>query len=428
MIQKMKGTYDIYGKEGKRYLYLMDMLADLMAVYHYQYIKVPLFEASEVFHRGVGETTDIVTKETYDFEDRGGRAITLRPEITAGIVRSFIENKMYGNATQPVKLYSYGEAFRYERPQSGRNRQLHQIDVEVFGSNSPLLDAEVISIPVTFLRLLGLKGIKVHVNSLGDTESRLAYKQALLDYLAPHISDMCEDCQSRYLKNPLRILDCKVDAEKEVLKNVPKMQEYWNEDSKTHFEQVLTYLDALGIEYIVDPKLVRGLDYYTNTVFEIEADIKGFGAQNVLCGGGRYNGLVETLDGPATPGIGFAIGVERLLLALAAEEIQFPDEDEVDLYVISLDTPKETLELVHMLRVNGFVTEMDYLDKSMKNQFKQAERYQANYVLIVGEEEVATKTVKVKDQETHEEKRVAIDDLVAYLDEKMEDCHEEHTE
>ena len=301
-----------------------------MEKYHYEYIRTPHFEASELFHRGVGETTDIVSKETYDFKDRGDRNMTLRPEGTAGVVRSYIENKMYGEAITPRKLWYYGPMYRYERPQSGRFREFYQFGVESFGSSSPMMDAEIISIPVNFFKLLGLKGIKVHVNTLGDQESRIAYREALLNYFKPHLNELCEDCKARYEKNPLRILDCKVDAHLDIMKNAPKIVDYLNEESKKHFEDVKAYLKALQIEYEEDPNLVRGLDYYTHTVFEVEANVEGFGSQNVLCGGGRYNGLVEAVGGPSTPGVGFAIGIERLLTALDYEHINLVEKETID--------------------------------------------------------------------------------------------------
>ena len=333
MIQKPKGTYDVYGTYGEKILYLEKLLNALMEKYHYEFVRTPIFEASSLFHRGVGETTDIVSKETYDFKDRGDRDMTLRPEGTAGVVRSFIENKMYTRASMPVKAWYYGPMFRYERPQAGRFREFYQFGVEVFGSTSPMLDAEVISIPVTLFRLLGLKGVKVKINSLGDKESRTAYREALLKHFKPYLNELCHDCQERYEKNPLRILDCKVDRELECMKNAPKLSDYLSEQSKQHFEALKQYLDALNIDYIVDEHLVRGLDYYTETVFEVEADIKDFGSNNVLCAGGRYNHLVENLDGPETPGVGFALGYERILNAMEAEGIELENENQVDVYI-----------------------------------------------------------------------------------------------
>jgi len=320
-VQKAKGTYDVYGEYGKKLLKIENILKDLMEVYNYEYFRTPVFEATELFHRGVGDTTDIVTKETYDFKDRGDRSMTLRPEGTAAIVRSYIENKYYGNANVPSKVWYYGPMYRYERPQAGRYREFYQFGVEVFGSNDPLMDAEVISIPVNFYQILGLKGIKVHINSLGDMESRDNYRNALKEYFKPHLASLCDDCKSRYDKNPLRILDCKVDKDLDIMKHAPKITDYLNEESKNHFNKVKEYLDAMQIEYIEDENLVRGLDYYTHTVFEVEASVEGFGAQNVLCGGGRYNNLVKELGGPDTPGVGFAMGMERLMTALEFENI-----------------------------------------------------------------------------------------------------------
>ena len=326
MITKQKGTTDIYGIKGKKWLYINQVIEALCQKYNYEYMRTPIFEATELFHRGVGDTTDIVTKETYDFKDRGDRNITLRPEGTAGIVRSYIENKMYGDATQPVKVFYNGTMYRYERPQSGRMRELTQFGCEVLGCDDPYIDAEIISIPVQLFRLLGLKEVKVNINTLGDQESRDNYRNALIEYFRPHIDTLCEDCQSRFNKNPLRILDCKVDGDKDLLKNAPKITDYLNDSSRIRYNKVKEYLDLMEIPYNENPNIVRGLDYYNHTVFEIEASVEGFGAQNVLAGGGRYNTLVENLDGPHTPAIGFACGLDRLLLALESEDIEFTPE------------------------------------------------------------------------------------------------------
>lgn len=417
-MQKPKGTYDVYGEKARKIQYLEKLLASLMEKYHYQYMRTPIFEASELFHRGVGETTDIVSKETYDFKDRGNRDMTLRPEGTAGIVRSFIENKLYGEASQPIKAWYLGPMYRYERPQSGRFREFYQFGVETFGSNDPALDAEVISIPVNFYRLLGLKGIKVNINSLGDNDSRNRYREALLDYFKPHLKNLCEDCQKRYQKNPLRILDCKVDANLDIMKHAPKLQDYLNEESRKHFDQVKKYLEALGIEYVVNPNLVRGLDYYTYTVFEVEASVEGFGSQNVLCGGGRYNNLVETIGGPSTPGVGFALGFERLLTALEFEEITLGDEDYLDAYVIPVtsDQKCEALSLTQALRLSGFQVDTDYMNRNMKGNFKASTRFLANYVILIGEEEIKSNILTVKDNHSKEEFKVALADIVSFLD------------
>ena len=419
MIQKPKGTYDVYGDKSKKILYLENLMKNLMETYNYEYVRTPLFESSELFHRGVGETTDIVTKETYDFIDRGERHMTLRPEGTAGVVRSFIENKMYAEVTQPVKCWYYGPMYRYERPQSGRFREFYQFGCEVFGSSNPLNDAEIISIPVNFYRLLGLKGIKVNINSLGDKESREQYRNALIEYFRPHIDELCDDCKCRFEKNPLRILDCKIDKDKEIMKNAPKTIDYLNEESKKHFEDVKKYLDALQIEYKVNTNLVRGLDYYSHTVFEVEASVEEFGSQNVLCGGGRYDNLVENIGGPATKGVGFAMGIERLLTALEFENINLNENNNVDVYVIPVDESikYDASSLVMSLRLNGFKVDMDYMNRNMKSNFKQADRINAKYIIIIGEDEVKTNTLTIKNNKTKEEHKINLEDVVEFLDE-----------
>lgn len=418
MIQKPKGTYDVNGDLSRKILYIEDLLKALMEKYNYEYVRTPLFEMSDLYHRGVGETSDIVSKETYDFIDRGNRNLTLRPEGTAGVVRSFIENKMYGRDNQPTKTWYYGPMYRYERPQSGRYREFYQFGVEVFGSNDPMLDAEIISIPVNLFKLLGLKDIKVNINSLGDLESRKNYREALIEYLKPNISSLCEDCQNRFLKNPLRILDCKIDKESEILKNAPSILDYLNEESIKHFNDVKKYLESLNIDYIVNPKIVRGLDYYTNTVFEVEANIQGFGSQNVLCAGGRYNTLVETIGGPKTPGVGFALGLERLLTALEYENINITEEKELDVYVIPMtDCEKnKSIELVNILRMNGFSADIDYMNRNIKSNFKQADRLNAKYIIIIGEEEIKTNTITIKNNKEKTEEKINIDNIIDYLD------------
>ena len=424
MITKPKGCHDIYGMEGKKWNYISRLIDEVCEKYNYKFIRTPIFESSELFHRGVGETTDIVTKETYDFKDRGDRDITLRPEGTAGVVRSYIENKMYGDATQPVKLYYNGTMYRYERPQSGRDRELTQFGVEVLGSDDPMIDAEVISLAVNIYKLVGLKQIKVNINSLGDKESRDNYRNALVEYFKPHISEMCEDCQVRLDKNPLRILDCKVDHETDIMKNAPKITDYLNEESKTRFEQVQKYLDLLDIEYVVDPNVVRGLDYYDHTVFEIEAAVKDFGAQNVLGAGGRYNGLVKQLGGPDTPGIGFAMGLGRLMLAIEKEEIELPVNDDIDAFIMYVsDTEKEyATTLTQELRMNGFKVETEYTGRGLKAQFKQADRLNSKFLIILNDEDLKDNLIQVKNNKTKEENKVELDYLMYYLDENiMED-------
>jgi histidyl-tRNA synthetase len=420
MIQKPKGTYDLYGDNSKKWLYIESLIKNICETYNYNYVKTPTFERSELFHRGIGDSTDIIRKETYDFKDKSDRDMTLRPEGTAGVVRSYIENKMY---TEPiVKQYYIGSNFRYERPQSGRLREHTQFGIEVFGSDSPIIDAEVISIPVLLFKMLGLKGIKVKINTLGDEESRSNYKKALVEYFRPQINELCEDCINRLDINPLRILDCKVDTDSKILKKAPRTIDYLTPDSENYFKRVLDYLDLLEIEYEVDPKLVRGLDYYTHTIFEIQADIEGFGSQNTLCGGGRYNNLVETLDGPKTPGIGFGMGLERLLLALDKENINLLKDNGIDVFVIGIgNTKEETFKITNMLRVNGFKTDMDYFGKNISSAFKQADKYNAKYIIIVGEEELKGDKVIVKENNKDSQELIKIEELINYLDEKIEE-------
>ena len=424
MIQKPKGTYDVIN--GNKIIVIENILQELMDKYNYEYFRTPIFEASELYHRSVGETSDIVTKETYDFKDRAERNLTLRPEGTAGIIRSFIENKLYGNHSVPVKAWYYGPMFRYERPQSGRFREFYQFGVEVLGSNDAITDAEVISIPVNFYKILGLKNVKVNLNTLGDSESRNNYRNALLEYFKPYLDELCEDCKERYNKNPLRILDCKVDANNEIMKNAPKITSYLNEESKTYFENVKKYLQALDIEYEVNPNIVRGLDYYTHTVFEVTAEIKDFGSQNVLCAGGRYDNLVKNLNGPETPGVGFALGMERLFNALEAEKINLVEEEGIDVYIsyMSENEKAKALRLCMDLRLNGFKVEIDYMNRSLKSNFKQADHLNSKFIIIIGEEEINNNFVTIKNNKTKEEQKVELEYLIYYLDEMLSNNHE----
>lgn len=421
MIQKPKGTYDLIGEKGADMLYLQKLLASLMEKYNYRYIRTPIFESSELFHRGVGETTDIVTKETYDFKDRANRSMTLRPEGTAGVVRSFIENKMYATESFPSKNWYLGPMYRYERPQAGRFREFYQFGVEVFGNASAMIDAEVISIPVTFYKLLGLKDVKVKINTLGDNDTRENYRKALISHFKPYIDDMCEDCKTRFLKNPLRILDCKIDKKKECMKNAPKMIDYLNSESKVFFEDVCKYLDALEIEYEIDSSIVRGLDYYTHTVFEVEANIKG--NPSALCGGGRYDNLVENIGGPSTPGVGFALGFERLFSVLEEEGIHFSAFDMLDVYVFaaSEEENEEVFSFVQMLRMNGFTVDTDYMDRKYKANFHRADRFRAKFIVIIGEEEIKNNFVTLKDNSTKEEFHIEMKNVISFLDEHIKE-------
>ena len=421
MIQKPKGCNDIYGREAKIWKYVESVIDATMEKYNYNYIRTPIFESTELFHRGIGESTDIVTKETYDFVDRGGRNMTLRPEGTAGVCRSYVENKMYGNPNQPVKVYYNGTMYRYERPQSGRDRELTQFGVEVLGSDDPMIDAEVISLAVNVYKMLGLKEIKVNINTLGDKESRDMYRQALIDYFKPHIDEFCEDCQTRLEKNPLRILDCKVDKDNELLKNAPKTIDYLNDLSRERFEAVKDYLDILQVEYVVNPNIVRGLDYYSHTVFEIEAKVEGFGANNVIGAGGRYNQLCSEIGGPETPCIGFASGIGRLVMALELEKVKLPIVEDIDLFLMYVndDEKKYAAYLAQELRMSGFIVETEYTGRSLKGQFKQADRLNAKYIAVLNSEDLDNNEIKIKNNKTKEEEIISLDVLIYYLDEKL---------
>ncbi|MBQ2639348.1 MAG: histidine--tRNA ligase [Bacilli bacterium] len=421
MIKKQKGCHDIYGREAKIWKYVDTVIDSVMEKYNYNYIRTPIFEATELFHRGIGDTTDIVTKECYDFEDKGGRKITLRPEGTAGVVRSYIENKMYGDNNQPVKVYYNGPMYRYERPQSGRDRELTQFGMEILGSDDPLSDAEIISLAVNIYKILGLKGLKVNINSLGDNESRMNYRKALIDYFTPHINELCEDCKERLEKNPLRILDCKVDQDNKILKEAPKTIDYLNKESKEYFDKVKEYLDIMEIDYEVNPNIVRGLDYYNHTVFEIEAEVEGFGSNNVIGGGGRYNGLVKQMGGPETPCVGFACGFGRLVKALELEEIKLPIVEDVDLFLmyVNEEEKKYAAYLTQELRMAGFIVETDYLSRSLKAQFRQADRLNSKYIAVLNSEDLDNNEITMKNNKTKEEEIISLDTIIYYLDEKL---------
>ena len=425
MIAKPKGTNDIYGYNAKIWKYIEEIVDGVMEKYNYNYIRTPIFEASELFHRGIGEGTDIVTKETYDFVDRGNRNLTLRPEGTAGVVRSFIENKMYGD-NLPVKLYYNGTMYRYERPQAGRYRELSQFGFEVLGSDDPFSDAEVISAAVNIYKMLGLSNITVEINSLGDKESRRNYREALVDYFKPQIDSLCEDCHNRLLKNPLRILDCKVDCDSDILKNAPITLDYLNKESKERFDKVKEYLDILEVKYVVNPKIVRGLDYYNHTVFEIKLDNDDTSAA-VIGGGGRYNGLVKELGGPETACIGFASGIDRVVKALADNNIKLPIKDDVDLFImyVNEEEKKYAVYLTQSLRMAGFIVESEYVGRSLKAQFKQADRFNSKFLLILNSEDLNNGEVKIKNNVTKEEELVSLEYLIYYLDEHLVDLETE---
>ena len=357
-----RGTADVLPEDAKKWQFIESTIKQICHRFHYEEIRTPLFEHTEVFQRGVGDSTDIVQKEMYTFEDRGGRSITLRPEGTAPVVRAFVENKLYGLANQPTKLYYFAEMFRYERPQKGRMRQLNQFGVEVLGSADPAVDAEVIDLAMSCYQALGLKSIKLVINSLGDKESRDTHRKALIEHFTPYKGELCSDCQQRLETNPLRVLDCKKDREHPAMQSAPSILDYLNDASQNYFEQVKAYLTLMGIEYEVDKNLVRGLDYYNHTAFEIMSEAEGFGAITTLAGGGRYNGLVEELGGPSTPGIGFGMGMERLLMALKAENQDISIDRSLDTYLVAVgnEAEKEAVRFVHELRKQGIQADKDY--------------------------------------------------------------------
>ncbi|PPA71513.1 histidine--tRNA ligase [Jeotgalibacillus proteolyticus] len=412
-----RGTQDILPGTVEKWQYIENVAREICNQYQYKEIRTPIFEHTELFERGVGDTTDIVQKEMYTFQDRGERSLTLRPEGTAGTVRSFVQHKMFGQANQPVKLFYNGPMFRYERPQAGRFRQFVQFGVEAIGSDDPVIDAEVISLAMELYKRVGLNELKLVLNSLGDTDSRVAHKEALIAHFKPRINEFCSDCQIRLEKNPLRILDCKKDRDHELMASAPSLADYLNEESKAYFEKVQHYLSLMGIEFELDPNLVRGLDYYNHTAFEIMSSAKGFGAITTLCGGGRYNGLIEDLGGPSAPGIGFALSIERLLSALDAEKIELPVSGTLDCYFISMgDKAKDkTVELAFKARQQGLSAEMDTLRRKMKAQMKSADRLKAKHVAILGENELEAGTITVKHLESGSQEIINIDGLIDYL-------------
>ena len=421
VITMPRGTQDILPEESKKWQYIEEKLRKISDSFCYEEIRTPMFESTELFSRGVGDTTDIVQKEMYTFMDKGNRSITLRPEGTAGTVRSYIENKLFAKTIQPQKLYYVGPMFRYERKQKGRYRQFVQYGVEVIGEESPKIDAEVISLAYNIYKSFGIENIKVSINSLGNPEERQAYNEALVKHFEPRINEFCEDCNNRLYKNPMRILDCKVDAEHELIKNAPKLLEYLGEESKQYLAEVLRHVDALGVKYEVAHNLVRGLDYYTHTAFEIMIDNPEVELKT-LCGGGRYNGLIKLLDGPEDKkGIGFALSIERLLLALESENIELPIDNTIDAFVVAMGEKAGDagVKLTNDLRLAGFKVQSDYFDKKMKAQMKLADRYNAKFSIIIGDSELENGQYVVKDMKTYDQENVEFDNIVKYLEEKL---------
>ena len=409
-LQKPKGTQDILPKETAKWQYVENFARETFKKYHYGEIRTPMFEHYEVISRSVGDTTDIVTKEMYDFHDKGDRHITLRPEGTAPVVRSYVENKLFAPEVQkPVKVFYIGSMFRYERPQAGRLREFHQIGVECFGSSNPATDVETIAMAYQLFAELGIKDVVLHLNSLGNTESRKAYRQALIDYLTPMKDSLSKDSQRRLEENPLRVLDSKEKEDKAAVENAPSILEYLDEESQEHFAAVREMLEALGIPYVIDTNMVRGLDYYNHTIFEFITTVDQ--SELTICAGGRYDGLVEYFGGPQTAGFGFGLGLERLLLVLEKQGIELPLDDSLDVYVAVLGSSvnAKALELVQALREQGFAAERDYLGRKIKAQFKSADAFKAKTVITLGESEVETGQVTIKNNRTREELTVSFD-------------------
>ncbi|AXJ14156.1 histidine--tRNA ligase [Streptococcus pluranimalium] len=411
-LQKPKGTQDILPADSAKWQYVENFARETFKKYNYGEIRTPMFEHYEVISRSVGDTTDIVTKEMYDFHDKGDRHITLRPEGTAPVVRSYVENKLFAPEIQkPVKMYYIGSMFRYERPQAGRLREFHQIGVEAFGSSNPATDVETIAMAYQLFTELGIKDVVLHLNSLGNTESRQAYRQSLIDYLTPMRDSLSKDSQRRLEENPLRVLDSKEKEDKIAMENAPSILDFLDEESQAHFDEVRAMLEALNIPYVIDTNMVRGLDYYNHTIFEFITRIDK--SELTICAGGRYDGLVEYFGGPETPGFGFGLGLERLLMIIDKQGIELPISSEMDLYIAVLGTEanSKALELVQAVRAQGFTAERDVLGRKIKAQFKSADVFKAKTIMTLGGSEVEAGQVSLKNNSTRQEVTVSFEEI-----------------
>ena len=412
-IEAPRGTKDILGDESWKWAYVSHVAQGVVSDFGYKEITLPIFEHTELFHRGVGQTTDVVEKEMYTFLDKGGRSITLRPELTASVMRSYLEHNM-ARGSQPQKFWCIGPMFRYERPQKGRYRQFVQLDIEAIGSRSPLLDVEIIDLSMEFYRRLGLKNLQVVLNSVGCPECRPLYRKALQDYLAPHMSELCESCQGRFDRNPLRILDCKNPACKAITENAPSILDNLCDDCKSHFATVMKALEKLGADIKLDKRLVRGLDYYTKTAFEILSG--DLGSQNAVCGGGRYDHLAEAIGGAPTPGVGFASGLERVILTMESQGAAFGKEPKNKAFIVTADDNAllEAASLANILRTNHIATDMDYMARSMKSQMKAAAGT-SDFAVILGQDEIEKKFYTLKNMATGEQESLSLDALIEKL-------------
>ena len=413
MINIPKGTKDVLPSESYKWQFVEGVAREVAAAFNVKEIRTPTFEHTELFQRGVGSTTDVVTKEMYTFQDKGNRSITLKPEGTAGTVRSFIENGLFSGVL-PLKMYYITPAFRYERPQAGRLREFHQFGVEIFGAKGAETDAEAIIIASTLLKKLGVAAT-LKINSIGCPECRKRYNDALKAFFAPHLDDLCYDCKTRYEKNPLRLLDCKEDACKKINVDAPSILDYLCEDCDKHFALVKDYLNIAGVAYEIDERIVRGLDYYTRTVFEFVAT--GIGAQGTVCAGGRYDGLIEELGGKSAPAVGFAAGIERLLIVMEQSGVEIPMPKAPTVYFAGMDeeSRKQCFRLCSSLRAVGINAEIDQMERSIKAQFKYADKLGVQYVAVIGGSELLEGAMNVKNMQTGESEKVAFADAVAYF-------------
>lgn len=417
-IKAPRGVNDILPSDSLKWQFIRRQAEEVFAKFNYEELMIPIFEYTELFQRGIGETTDVVEKEMYTFLDKGGRSITLRPEGTASVMRSFIEHKIYGQI-QPTKYFYFGPMFRYERPQAGRYRQFYQVGAEALGVDNPLIDAEVIALGLHLLDVLGVREHQLYLNSIGCPQCRSAYRDLLQQFFAPHLNHLCPDCQRRYDKNPLRILDCKNPTCQSYLEGAPAILDHLCTNCATDFSKVCSYLDLLGIDYTIDPGIVRGLDYYTKTSFEIK--YAGLGAQDTLIGGGRYDGLGQEIGGKNVPGMGFAMGIERLLLAMEDQLDRWPVERTTDLFIISIgeEATSAAFKYLHQLRNAGLKAGMDYLGRSVKGQMKMADRQRARYSIILGDSELAKGLATIKDMQTGDQEEIALNDLIAAMEKKV---------
>lgn len=414
MIQKPYGTNDILPGHTEKWQYIESVARETAALYGFGEIRFPTIEYTELFQRGVGDTTDVVQKEMYTFDDREeGRSISLRPEGTASVARSVIENGLYGD-TMPLRLYYIINCFRHEKPQAGRYREFYQFGVELFGATSAAADAQIIALGAAFLRRLGLPFI-LRLNSIGCKKCRADYQRALVEYFSAHRDKLCDSCKTRLERNPLRLLDCKSEICSEIAKDAPKTTDYLCDDCAQHYNELLATLDGMGIEYVSDPKIVRGLDYYSKTVFEYQ--FTGIGAQNALGGGGRYDGLIESVGGPSLSGIGFAMGINRLILAMEQTGASYPEQPKPTLYIAALGAPamRRAAVLAQQLREQGVRAESDIVGRSLKAQMKYAGKSGFRYTLMIGDSELETGRAFLRNMEQSEQTEIEIDRVADYL-------------